>query len=136
MSYSQNLDSQIQDFNSSASTVKPASSSAFSEVNHTRGGYIYKILNNLLTSKPKVFAPYLLKSAKVQRSLIQNSQCKSIAMVLVTLLTLPQQSGINNNPMMNNAMNFQTENATKQAEHGELLKATLKKRMEIGRAHV
>lgn len=130
MSYSQNLDSKIQDFNSSASTIKP-NTSTFNEVNHTRGGYIYKILNNLLTSKPKIFAPYLLNNAKVQRSLIQNSQCKSIAMVMVTLLTLPQQSGMNNNMMMNNAMNFQTENNTQQAEHTELLTETLPKRLEL-----
>jgi hypothetical protein len=131
MSYSQNLDNQIQEFNSSASTIKPSTSTSFSEVNHTRGGYIYKIINNLLTSKPKTFAPYLLERAKVQRSLIQNSQCKSIAMVLVTMLTLPQQSGMNNNMIMNNAMNFQNENATKQVEHSELLKSTLPKRLEL-----
>lgn len=63
--------------------------------------------------------------------MIQNSQCKSIAMVLVTMLTLPQQSGMNNNMIMNNAMNFQNENATKQAEHSELLKSTLPKRLEL-----
>ena len=130
MSYSQNLDSKIQDFNSSASTIKP-NNSTFNEVNHTRGGYIYKILNNLLTSKPLIFAPYLLNNAKVQKSLIQNSQCKSIAMIMVTLLTLPQQSGMNNNMMMNNAMNFQNENNTQQAEHTELLTKTLDKRLEL-----
>lgn len=131
MSYSQNLDSKIQDFNSSASTVKPTKSTSFNEVNHTRGGYIYKIINNLLTSRPKIFAPYLLNKQKVQRSLIQNSQCKSIAMIMVTLLTLPQQSGMNNNLMMSNAMNFQNENTTQQAEHTELLKKTLQKRTEL-----
>lgn len=130
MSYSQNLDTKIQDFNASASTVKPITST-FSEVNHTRGGYIYKILNNLITSWPKNFALYLLKKPKVQRSFIQNSQCKSIAMVMVSLLTLPQQTGLNNNLMINNTMNFQNENSTQQAEHKELLKDTLDLRLEL-----
>lgn len=130
MSYSQNLDSKIQDFNSSATTVKPVKST-FSEVNHTRGGYIYKILNNLISSWPKHFAMYLLKKPSVQRSFIQNSQCKSIAMVMVSLLTLPQQSGMNNNLMINNTMNFQNENSGQQAEHKELLKNTLDMRLEL-----
>ena len=130
MSYSQNLDSKIQDFNSSASTIKP-NNSTFNEVNHTRGGYIYKILNNLITSRPKIFASYLLEKPKIQRSLIQHSQCKSIAMVMVSLLTLPQQSGMNNNMMINNTMNFQNDNTAQQAEHTELLKKTLDKRLDL-----
>lgn len=130
MSYSQNLDSKIQDFNSSASTTRP-NTSTFNEVNHTRGGYIYKILNNLITSRPKIFALYLLEKTKIQRSLIQHSQCKSIAMVMVSLLTLPQQSGMNNNMMINNTMNFQNDNTAQQTEHEELLKSTLNKRIDL-----
>ena len=130
MSYSQNMDSNIQKFNSSTNTIKE-NSKGYSEINHTRGGYIYKIINNLLISRPKVFAPYLLKSQKYKRSLIQNSHCKSIAMILVTLMTLPQQSNMNTNLMLNNPANFQNDNSTQQNEHQDLLKATLEPRLEL-----
>ena len=52
-------------------------------------------------------------------------------MVMVSLLTLPQQSGMNNNLMINNNMNFQNENTSQQAEHTELLKNTLKQRLDL-----
>jgi hypothetical protein len=52
-------------------------------------------------------------------------------MVMVSLLTLPQQSGMNNNMMINNTMNFQNDNTAQQAEHAELLKNTLEKRLDL-----
>lgn len=133
MSYSQNLDSNIQTFNASANTVK-LSSNLFSEINHTRGGYLYKIINNLLIIAPSVFAPYILKNADIKRSLLKNCQCKSVAMVLITLLTLPQHN-TNTNNMMNpaNGMNFQIDNSNSTANQttNEVFKNTLTQRKEL-----
>ena len=129
MSYSQNMDKKIKNFNSSLQSVMEKKS-LISEVNHTRGGYIYKILNSLLISTPKVFATYLLNSTKHKRALIQNSQCKSIAMILVTLLTLPEQNSANN-AAVNNQSNFSNENNTKQNENLDLLSGTLELRLEL-----
>lgn len=130
MSYSQSMNPNTQDVTATLDLNRVQSSST-SEVNHTRGGYIYKIVNSLLISKPEVFAKYLLDSDKYKQTLIQNSQCKSIAMILVTLLTLPQQTNMNNNMMATNTMNFAKENITQNNDHLELMAATKKQRINL-----
>lgn len=134
MSYSQNLDTNIQTFNASANTVK-LSNDLYSEINHTRGGYLYKIINNLLIMAPSVFAPYMLKNAAIKKSLIKNCQCKSVAMILITLLTLPQNNNNNTNNMMNtpNAINFQMEpqNNTLNQGQNEVFNNTLQDRKAL-----
>lgn len=134
MSYSQNLDSNIQSFNASANTVK-SPVNVYSEINHTRGGYLYKIVNNLLIIAPDIFATYMLKNAELKRSLLKNCQCKSVAMILTTLLTLPKHSNTGNNIMNQpNSMNFNNDNNQANANNqtqNEVDKNTLEQRLEL-----
>ena len=132
MSYSQNLDSNVQSFNASANTVKNPEN-VYSEINHTRGGYLYKIINNLLIIAPSVFAPYMLNNADLKRSLLKNCQCKSVAMIMTTLLTLPKHNNANNTIMNQpNALNFQNDNNQNNGQDkDEVYGLTIKERKEL-----
>ena len=101
MSYSQNPANvnSIESFKCSMPTSKMNNTEPSAEINNTRGGYFYKIINNLLTSCPSVFAPYLLNNEHFKQALIQNIQCKSIALLMITLITLPQQNPVNTSQM-------------------------------------
>ena len=131
MSYSQNMESNIQSFNCSMPTSKKHSTEPSAEINHTRGGYLYKIINNLIISRPSTFAPYLLKNEDFKRALIENSQCKSIAMLIITLITLPQQNTSNTAQMPNNGLNIQSDNTIQMKEYLETCEQTHEERVEI-----
>ena len=131
MSYSQNMENNIQSFNCSMPISKEHSTEPSTEINHTRGGYLYKIINNLIISRPGVFAPYLLNNDDFKRALIQNSQCKSIAMLVITLITLPQQNPVTTAQMPGNGLNIQSDNTSQTKKYLETSEQTHEKRTEI-----
>ena len=59
------------------------------EVNFTRAGYINKIMTNLINSKSQVFCDYIFKKPLFIDCLIKHSYCKSISMLLLSILALP-----------------------------------------------
>lgn len=59
------------------------------EVNFTRAGYINKIMTNLINSKSQIFCDYIFKKPVFIDSLIKHSYCKSISMLLLSILALP-----------------------------------------------
>lgn len=61
------------------------------EINFTRAGYITKIITNLITTNPQVFCDYIFKKPIFIDAMIKHSYCKSISMLLLSLLALPQQ---------------------------------------------
>ena len=128
MSYSQNIEKNIQSFNCSMPISKKHNTEPSAEINHTRGGHLYKIINNLIISRPSVFVPYLLKNEGFKRALVENSQCKSIAMLVITLITLPQQ---NTAQMPNNGLNIQNDNNSQMKEYLETCEQTHEKRVQI-----
>lgn len=59
------------------------------EVNFTRAGYINKIMSNLINSKSQIFCDYIFKKPLYIDCLIKHSYCKSISMLLLSILALP-----------------------------------------------
>lgn len=61
---------------------KYSNDGSLEEVNYTRAGYIAKILNSLVNSKPALFGLYILSDKTLSHSFIQHSYCKSCTGVL------------------------------------------------------
>lgn len=59
------------------------------EINFTRAGYINKIMTNLINSRSQVFCDYIFKKPLFIDCLIKHSYCKSISMLLLSILALP-----------------------------------------------
>jgi hypothetical protein len=68
----------------------------YGEVNYTRAGYIQKIINNLINSKPGIFVPYIFKNKLFLSALIHHSYCKSIALILQNLTIMTQNNSAGN----------------------------------------
>lgn len=79
------------------------------DINFTRAGYINKIMSNLINSKSQIFCDYIFKKPIFIDCLIKHSYCKSISMLLLSILALPasdmSSSNINVTDVSPNASN-------------------------------
>lgn len=55
-------------------------------INYTRAGYIYKILNALIISKPQIFASVIYDNPLLIKALLIHSYSKSVANIVQCLL--------------------------------------------------
>ena len=82
------------------------------EINFTRAGYLNKIMTNLINAKSQIFCDYIFKKALLVDCLIKHSYCKSISMLLLSILALPaadlNTSDINVTDVSPNASNPNT----------------------------
>ena len=85
---------------------------ATTEINFTRAGYINKIMGNLINAKSQIFCDYIFKKPIFIDCLIKHSYCKSISMLLLSILALPaadlNTSNINITDVSPNASNPNT----------------------------
>lgn len=61
-------------------------------INYTRGGYIYKVLNSLIMSKPSVFASEIYNNQLFLKCLFKHAYSKSVASLIQTLLISVQKN--------------------------------------------
>ena len=82
------------------------------EINFTRAGYINKIMTNLINAQSQIFCDYIFKKPLLIDCLIKHSYCKSISMLLLSILALPaadlNTSNINVTDVSPNASNPNT----------------------------
>jgi len=82
------------------------------EINFTRAGYINKIMTNLINAKSQIFCDYIFKKPLLIDCLLKHSYCKSISMLLLSILALPaadmNSSNINLTDVSPNASNPNT----------------------------
>lgn len=99
--------------------------------NHTRSGYICKILNSLIFHRSGIFAEYLLKGADAD-VLLASAHCKSVAGTLLNLITLISPTA--QTPMMMaappSASDKQSESVGS-ALNADIVECTLARRVEL-----
>ena len=94
---SENENGQLSAFERLFSFIMDDGKIATKTVNFTRAGYVTKIITNLITSKPQIFADYFFKKIIFIDALIKHSYCKSISMLLLSLLSLSHHDASTSN---------------------------------------
>ena len=55
-------------------------------INYTRAGYLYKVINSILISKPEPFVNEIYNNHLICQSLFKHSYSKSVSNIIQTLL--------------------------------------------------
>lgn len=100
------------------------------EVNYTRAGYVQKILNSLINTRPATFVPAILQRADLVKLMLTHSYCKSIALVLQNLLVLTQPAASQTAGGAPTA-DGKSESASNGSPAPDICKETLDHRLEL-----